>query len=110
MEKLTISTDNDEDSDSEAEYRAKCGLIYEESSIKWICCNHCNTWMDISCAGVSKSNTFQRNITAVIVNNLMIPFVMFLVQHYSFFMCQLLKIYLSHVYHNYKHLHTSKQY
>jgi len=54
-EKLSISTDNDENSDSEAEC-PKCGLIYGESSIKWIYCNHCNTWMDISCASVSKSN------------------------------------------------------
>ena len=51
IEMLNICSDTEE---SEAEC-PKCGLIYGETQDKWICCE-CDTWMDLKCANVSKTN------------------------------------------------------
>ena len=52
IELLRICSDTEE---SEAEC-PKCGLIYGETEDKWICCDLCDTWLDLKCADVSKDN------------------------------------------------------
>ena len=52
IEDLKISSDTEE---SEAEC-PKCGLIYGQTQDKWICCDLCDTWVDLKCAGISKYN------------------------------------------------------
>ena len=52
LKSLTISSE----SESEAEC-PKCGLIYgEDEGMTWICCDRCNTWFDLECAGCYKKD------------------------------------------------------
>jgi len=48
METLKIDSDTEE-TKSEAE----CPKFIE--TVKWICCDGCNMWIDIDCAGISKT-------------------------------------------------------
>lgn len=50
FDKLVISSDTE----SEAEC-PKCGLVYGDDEATWICCDRCNTWYDVECAGVSEN-------------------------------------------------------
>ena len=43
------------DTESEAEC-PKCGIIYGETEDKWICCDLCDTWLDLKCADVAETN------------------------------------------------------
>ena len=52
IEMLKICSDTEE---SEAEC-PKCGIIYGETPEKWICCDGCNTWLDLKCANISPNN------------------------------------------------------
>ena len=52
IEMLNICSDTEE---SEAEC-PKCGLIYGETEDEWICCDLCDTWLDLKCANVTKTN------------------------------------------------------
>jgi len=50
FDKLVILSDTE----SEAEC-PKCGLVYGNDEATWICCDRCNTWYDVECAGVSEN-------------------------------------------------------
>jgi len=50
FDKLVISSDTE----SEAEC-PKCGLAYGDDEATWVCCDRCNTWYDVECAGVSEN-------------------------------------------------------
>ena len=52
IEMLKICSDTEE---SEAEC-PKCGLLYGETSEQWICCDGCDTWLDLQCANISNNN------------------------------------------------------
>ena len=49
IEMSKICSDTEEESEAEC---PKCGIIYGETTEKWICCDGCNTWLDLKCAKI----------------------------------------------------------
>ena len=57
IDMLNIRSDTEE---NEAECQ-NCGLIYGETEDEWICCSLCDTWLDLKCANISKTNILEEH-------------------------------------------------